>query len=88
MKNLSLPEIKKKLDGKVETNRGNVIWSIGSIRMLLSNTHHKGYTSEQRYLVLQLLIQVYGNLLIRNWIRKPQGKEGLEESYMIIVFVL
>ena len=42
-KGLSLPEIKKKLDGKVETNRGNVIWSIGSIRMLLSNTHHKGY---------------------------------------------
>ena len=42
-KGMSLPEIKKKLDGKVETNRGNVIWSMESIRKILSNTHHKGY---------------------------------------------
>jgi len=40
---MSLPSIKKKLDGKVETNRGNVIWTHGSISKLLSNTHHKGF---------------------------------------------
>jgi site-specific DNA recombinase len=40
---MSLPSIKKKLDGKVETNRGNVIWTQQSIGKLLRNHHHKGY---------------------------------------------
>lgn len=39
---LSLNDIKDKLDGKVPTNRGNLLWSHISIRKLLSNTHHKG----------------------------------------------
>ena len=40
---MSLPSMKTKLDGRVETNRGNVIWNHGSISKLLQNTHHKGY---------------------------------------------
>ena len=40
---MSFPSIKKKLDGKVETNRGNVIWTQQSIGSLMRNTHHKGY---------------------------------------------
>lgn len=47
---LSLPDIKQKLDGKVETNNVNrrtgekgLIWSQESVRSVLTNTHHKGF---------------------------------------------
>lgn len=47
---MSLPEIKKQLDGRVETNNKSaktgeksLIWSMESVRNLLTNTHHKGY---------------------------------------------
>ena len=40
---ISLPQIKSRLDGNVATNRGNVLWTHGSISKLLGNPHHKGY---------------------------------------------
>lgn len=40
--NLSIKDIKKRLDGEIETNRGNLFWSFGSIEKLLKNTHHYG----------------------------------------------
>jgi len=35
--------IKSRLDGKVNTNRGKVIWSIGSVESILRNTHPGGH---------------------------------------------
>jgi len=35
--------LKLKLDGKVETNRGNVLWSHSSMTKILNNPHHKGH---------------------------------------------
>ena len=39
----SIPQIKRNLDGNVETNRGKVIWTGETIRKILKNTHHKGF---------------------------------------------
>ena len=39
---VSLKEIKRRLDGNVLTNRGEVLWSSGSVLSLMSNTIHKG----------------------------------------------
>jgi DNA invertase Pin-like site-specific DNA recombinase len=35
--------IKSRLDGKVNTNRGKAIWSIGSVESILRNTHPGGH---------------------------------------------
>jgi hypothetical protein len=46
---MSLPSIKRQLDGNVETNNAKsdgssrVIWSHSSITNILTNTHHKGF---------------------------------------------
>ena len=39
---VSLKEIKRRLDGNVLTNRGEVLWNSGSVLSLMSNTIHKG----------------------------------------------
>ena len=41
-KGVSPKKIKHKLDGSVLTNRGNPIWSIGSVEAILRNTHPNG----------------------------------------------
>ena len=40
---LSPMRIKTKLDGNVPTNRGNMLWTDGSVNSVLRNTHHGGF---------------------------------------------
>lgn len=40
---MSPMRIKTKLDGNVPTNRGNMLWTDGSVNSVLRNTHHGGF---------------------------------------------